>query len=851
MLEERKLKNQKKQRYSYNCIFRIKSVFAIMLSLLIFVLSVSPLSVLASPAKTDWTIAVYLCGTDLESNYGSATYDILEMLDEKISPNVRLLIFTGGTEEWNPYGVPQELVEQGELSADAYITPSNESNQLFEIKNGKMTLLKDYGSYLNMGQVSTAKTFVEDVINLAPSDKLMLSFWDHGGGPFGGVAYDQTNNDPITLSEFKEIFSYACDLRDGDKIDIVGFDACISSNIETAISLSEYCEYMIASEESEPAEGWDYRFLSIFDEEYNDGDSITSPSSVELGKRIVDDYAYSLNNEGNWSAVNTQTLALIDLSRANDLKTAFSSMASELKALTADDEKYVQLMRINETLSQISNDTGLVDLYEFASNVLSLVPSAQGVIDVLGTPPEQNVGEIQGTNSMALYRGSGQEYIDGVGIAFFCPTLESYDGTQGPEYIEKYVNRYREFGISDDYADYLQITMCNLDENRVFDGEASVTYNEQSSHYELHIPDVDALNAVRDVSYVNIYTDATPGKPVSHYYLGTVPSVSNWNEGTFTEDFDGYWYTINGEPITATVESYYYGLLQIVIPIKIDGIDEICSLYAYQASPDENYPDGFTFIDSVYIPASNNSEDGPEGRYYSPEGDFTFYPVLYEYDYETNQTGEYHVQDTAVTVKYNEAEGCYLLNDVMSKMPLNSGNYSLYSGYFKITDMKYNVTLSDPCYYAIIDKFDRDLTIEAIPEQVYTGFELKPTVKLLFNGNEVFTEGVDYKVEYTNNINVGTATVTVTSLMDDLPGVLTTTFEIKMSGADSPQDKNPETDIKSETDTLPETDTNSALLKSPETGAPNINHIVFIMALYVVATVSLIVIKRKRINRNL
>lgn len=72
--------------------------------------------------------------------------------------------------------------------------------------------------------------------------------------------------------------------------------------------------------------------------------------------------------------------------------------------------------------------------------------------------------------------------------------------------------------------------MCNLEENRVFDGETSVIYNEQSSHYELHIPDLDAIDAVKDVSYVNIYTDVTPGKPVSNYFLGTVPSASNWEK---------------------------------------------------------------------------------------------------------------------------------------------------------------------------------------------------------------------------------------------------------------------------------------------------------------------------------
>ena len=49
-----------------------------------------------------WTIFVYLCGTDLESadGYGAATSDILQMLEAEGSDNVRFVIQTGGTSQW-------------------------------------------------------------------------------------------------------------------------------------------------------------------------------------------------------------------------------------------------------------------------------------------------------------------------------------------------------------------------------------------------------------------------------------------------------------------------------------------------------------------------------------------------------------------------------------------------------------------------------------------------------------------------------------------------------------------------------------------------------------------------------
>lgn len=52
-------------------------------------------------AETGWTILVYMCGTDLESNYAAATSDILEAISAQYSDNVRIVYQTGGTNTWN------------------------------------------------------------------------------------------------------------------------------------------------------------------------------------------------------------------------------------------------------------------------------------------------------------------------------------------------------------------------------------------------------------------------------------------------------------------------------------------------------------------------------------------------------------------------------------------------------------------------------------------------------------------------------------------------------------------------------------------------------------------------------
>lgn len=59
---------------------------------------------------------------------------------------------------------------------------------------------------------------------------------------------------------------------------------------------------------------------------------------------------------------------------------------------------------------------------------------------------------------------------------------------------------------------------------------------------------------------------------------------------------------------------------------------------------------------------------------------------------------------------------------------------------------------------------DTTTTIKMITDSfVYTGNEIRPKVAVVFGG-VTLTEGVEYAVTYTNNINVGTATVTISAL---------------------------------------------------------------------------------------
>ena len=78
-------------------------------------------------------------------------------------------------------------------------------------------------------------------------------------------------------------FRDAFDWRKRRKIDIIGFDACFMSSFEVAHALRPYARYMLASEETEPNKGWDYKNYKI--SSYNVSSRLSSVKGpLGLGK---------------------------------------------------------------------------------------------------------------------------------------------------------------------------------------------------------------------------------------------------------------------------------------------------------------------------------------------------------------------------------------------------------------------------------------------------------------------------------------------------------------------------------------------------------------------------------------
>jgi hypothetical protein len=151
--------------------------------------------------------------------------------------------------------------------------------QRWVIDDGSLVELQQLGQkpMLDAGELGN---FISFAAENYPANRYQLVFWDHGGGSLYGYGYDEMYPDSVMfLSDIAAALE-----NSGVKFDFVGFDACLMGTIETAYMLEPYADYMIGSEETEPAFGWDYTpWLNAL------GDN-SSIETVELGRVVVDSF---------------------------------------------------------------------------------------------------------------------------------------------------------------------------------------------------------------------------------------------------------------------------------------------------------------------------------------------------------------------------------------------------------------------------------------------------------------------------------------------------------------------------------------------------------------------------------
>jgi len=238
------------------------------------------------------------------------------------------------------YFAPKDLAEikSVDISANAYIIVSfdcseNGDSRIFEIQGNKeiditKDILKTDGPYeFDMGDYKFFEKTAMLVFEKYPSEKRFIDIWNHGGGwrllplaDIRDVSYDDESGTHITTPQLGVAMK---NISEKYSIDILGFDACLMQMVEVSYEVADYTKYVLASEESEPGDGWDYKGLGVL--------SKSNVAPEEIGVSMVNSYM-DFYKEG--TKKQSVTMSFVSTLGIKELVLGLRNLVPELEKMT-------------------------------------------------------------------------------------------------------------------------------------------------------------------------------------------------------------------------------------------------------------------------------------------------------------------------------------------------------------------------------------------------------------------------------------------------------------------------------------------------------------------------------------
>ncbi len=484
----------------------------------------------AETGKRDLTVMVYMAGSDLESRSGSASRDLKEMMSAVPEGGaVTVVVLTGGSENW-----------ACGIAAD--------QNDIWLVRPGALEPVGKTETK-NMGAAETLSDFLAQSAGLFPAERYALILWDHGGGPLAGVCFDERYGmDGLTLEELAEALD-GSPFAD-NPLEFIGFDACLMASVETAAAMAPYAKYMIASEEPEPGEGWDYGFLA---------DPSALPDGAEAGRRIIRYYEDSQREN-----LMPNSLSCIDLSGAEELCREMDSLFSRLaEEMTPDNYPVYAQSRIDSKVVGASSpsDWDLVDLIDLMEKL-----EKNGGADVAG------LTEQAGKMIVCSYASEDREH----GLSVYAPFANKQ------RYTQPWSERYERLGFSEGYRAYVRkFSEIWLAPDRVdWEDKAEIRALQEENRISIVWPLDEAL--AEDTAYARLLVLENGFGPGNEYRLIYASEPLQPKNGMLRAAYSGealYLLDRNGEVFCGPIEPKPTGKGVAVPGIMEDALWQMESVY--------------------------------------------------------------------------------------------------------------------------------------------------------------------------------------------------------------------------------------------------------------------------------
>ncbi len=497
----------------------------------------SPSSAAVS-SKDSWTVLFYLCGSDLESESGLATFNLQELASTTLGDKVTFVIETGGSRSWQNTSVDPRYLTRYTISSDGFY----EQQKL---------------PSASMAVSSTFQDFVTWGVNSYPADHYMLVLWDHGGGSVYGVCNDELypyatglQNDTLTLTEIDAALANA-----GITFDVIGFDTCLMATYETAAKLAPYADYLVASEEVEPGSGWDYvswpQWLGAH----------TEATGAQLGAEICDTYYTKCKL---YNAADMATLSVVDLSKVDALSNSFYEASREIASATGDRKTLRSLYYASLKATCFGGDT--------AYNMVDLGDLMRKTSEVVAEYYDDVIADVE---NAVVYQVHGRSHSRVSGLSVFYPLDTSYTD-EFYDFLDVAANiPYAQFaavmfGVYNTVDWNAYATAFTPTKAPVAEEGIAIDYSERvNDEGQLEIVVTKGLD---DIAQVSIELSLFLPDQQAIVFLGSDYNVNgDWDTGVFADNFYGEWMAIDGNWVSATLYEVGDDYNMYYIPVLLNG----------------------------------------------------------------------------------------------------------------------------------------------------------------------------------------------------------------------------------------------------------------------------------------
>ncbi len=506
-----------------------------------------------------WTIFVYLCGTDLESEdeNGMATDDLDQMIQAKGSGNVRFVVQTGGTSEWMNNVV------------------SNKSCERYVIANQNIERV-DAVPLRSMGESSTLSDFLTWGVENYPAEKMGVVFWNHGGGSITGVCFDELHDDDsLSLLEINQALSKTYE-KMSDRFEFIGFDCCLMGSVESANILATYARYFYGSEEMEPGSGWNYTTIGSYLAENDQADG------AALGKVVAD--SFYAECEAIWQESEC-TFTVVDLDKFDAFAVAFNDYAKKLyEAASGDLAGVVRGAQSADNFGGNNRSEGYTNMVDVGGIIEKCSSYADGT------------SALEALKNCIVYNKNGETHAGASGLSIYYPLQVQGSNEIGifsgvcisPYYlslVDMVARGYSDQGYSNDAFfddegdwvihngsnDYFDDSYFDYDYGDEEESELISFAQEPSSTQDgfgfvLSRDSLEYTSSV--VAYVFYEVDDE-----TLICLGETDDIyADWDKGEFRDNFDGYWLSLpSGDLLTMFVADWGDDYTVYTSPILLNG----------------------------------------------------------------------------------------------------------------------------------------------------------------------------------------------------------------------------------------------------------------------------------------